>query len=229
MTIQLVPPRSSARPTLDLAPGLGLTLARTHEACGPARRLFALWLASRMSGPVIWIAPSWEKDRLNPDGMTAFADPARFVFVSPRRAEDLLWTVEETLRSGAVPLVVADLPGAPALTPVRRMHLAAEAARDTAGARPLGLLLTPGDGGAQGVETRWAHGADPSGRPPQLAVDPGPGPNRPGGPVAGHAGQGRHGGFPSVRGLIRTEDESVACKTRRRESKKKPHADITNS
>lgn len=155
MTIQLVPPRSSARPTLDLAPGLGLTLARTHEACGPARRLFALWLASRMSGPVIWIAPSWEKDRLNPDGMTAFADPARFVFVSPRRAEDLLWTVEETLRSGAVPLVVADLPGAPALTPVRRMHLAAEAARDTAGARPLGLLLTPGDGGAQGVETRW--------------------------------------------------------------------------
>ncbi|MBB94094.1 MAG: hypothetical protein CML68_05750 [Rhodobacteraceae bacterium] len=132
-----------------------LPLARVHEACGPARRTFALWLAGRMTGPVVWIAPSWEAGRLNPDGMIAFADPARFLFVSPRRSEDLLWACEESLRAGAVPLVVADLPGAPALTPVRRMHLAAEAARDTTGTSPLGLLLTPGDGGAQGVETRW--------------------------------------------------------------------------
>ncbi|WP_428928437.1 ImuA family protein [Marinibacterium sp. SX1] len=152
------------RPAQDLAPGLGpgLALARVHEACGPARRTLAAWLAGRMRGPVIWIAPSWEKDRLNPDGLLAFADPARFLFVAPRRAEDLLWACEEALRAGAAPLVVADLPGAPALTPVRRMHLAAETARDSRGLAPLGLLLTPGTGGAQGVETRWhmapAHG-----------------------------------------------------------------------
>ncbi|MEM8731931.1 MAG: hypothetical protein AAGF79_18620 [Pseudomonadota bacterium] len=149
----------ASRPALDLAPnqaaGLHLALARVHEACGPARRTFALWLAGQMAGPVIWIAPDWESDRLHPDGMTAFADPSRFLFVTPKRTEDLLWSTEEVLRAGAVSLVVADLPGAPALTPVRRMHLAAEAARDTMGQSPLGLLLTPGQGGAQGVETRW--------------------------------------------------------------------------
>ncbi len=155
MTLQLLPSQSDTRPALDLAPDVRLALARVHEACGPARRTFAMWLAGRMTGPVIWIAPSWERDRPHPDGMIAFADPARFIFVSPRRTEDLLWSVEESLRAGAVPLVVADLPGTPALTPVRRMHLAAETARDSTGHSPLGLLLTPGEGGAQGVETRW--------------------------------------------------------------------------
>lgn len=156
MPTQLLPSRSDdTRPRLDLAPELGLALARVHEACGPARRCFALWLAGRMTGPVIWIAAEWETDRLNPDGMIAFADPGRFLFVTPKRTEDLLWATEEALRAGAVPLVVADLPGAPALTPVRRMHLAAETARETLGHSPLGLLLTPGTGGAQGVETRW--------------------------------------------------------------------------
>ncbi|SEJ58063.1 protein ImuA [Cribrihabitans marinus] len=146
--------RDRAAPHLSPAPGVSLRLARTHEACGPARRSFALWIAGRMTGPVLWISPDWEVDRPNPDGMLPFADPARFVFVHPRRSEDLLWCAEEALRAGAVPLVVADLPGAPALTPVRRLHLAAEQG-GTQGSAPLGLLLTPGDGGAQGIESRW--------------------------------------------------------------------------
>ena len=141
-------------PMLDLHPEIALPLMRVHEACGPSRRTFAMWLAGQTRGPVLWISPLWGADQPNPDGICAFADPGRFIFVAPRRGEDLLWCVEEVLRAGAVSLVVADLPTPPALTPVRRLHLAAEtgAAR---GICTLGLLLTPGDGGAQGAETRW--------------------------------------------------------------------------
>jgi protein ImuA len=154
----------AAGPALHLGADARLSLMRVHEACGPARRTLAIWLAGLTQGPVIWIAPDRQPDAPNPDGMMAFADPARFLFVAPRRDTDLLWCAEEVLRAGAVALMVADLPGPPGLTAVRRMHLAAEAGARHAATPPLGLLLTPGDGGAPGVETRWymapAHAGD---------------------------------------------------------------------
>ena len=157
------PPALSLLPDL---PDLRLPLARVHEACGPARVRLALWLGAQTQGPILWVAPDWMRDQLNPCGVTKVLDPARLIFVRPCRPEDILWSMEEILRAGSVALAVAELPGLPNLTQIRRMHLAAETgAREGAGHTPLGLLLTPGEGGAPGVETRWHLAPDHAAHP----------------------------------------------------------------
>jgi len=134
---------------------LRLRRARVHEAHGPARHTLALMLAWAMTGPLFWVAPAWVPDRLYPSGlMNLGVNPGRITFVHARHATDILWTLEEILRSGAVALVVGDLPGPPGLTPMRRMQLAAEAGAEASGRPPLGLILTP-EGGAAGAESRW--------------------------------------------------------------------------
>lgn len=157
----------STRPPLQVMGEMALTPARLHEFCGPARHLLALITAAATQGPVFWISPAWSADRLNPDGMAALVGPERFTFLTPKHPVDLLWCLEEVLRSGAVPLAVAELPDLPGLTPVRRLHLAAEQGAGAGRGAPLGLILTSGEGGAPGVESRW-----------HLAPDHGPGQRR---------------------------------------------------
>lgn len=138
--------------TLVLAPEVGLARARAHEVCGPARTVFAALVAARMTGPVFWLHPAWAGERPTGSGLAGFVDPGRIVFGAPGHAREILWAARQALQSGQVPLVVMELPEPPGLTPVRRLHLAAERG---AAAAPLALLLTPDPGGAAGVESRW--------------------------------------------------------------------------
>ncbi|MDB3912780.1 hypothetical protein N9381_13595, partial [Paracoccaceae bacterium] len=139
-----------AQPALNVFQDIALQHARVHECCGQARVFFAMLVAAKVNGPVFWIAPKWQRDHLNPDGMHPYVKPQNFTFINPDRPEDTLWVMEEALRCCAVPLVVADLPTPPSLTAVRRLHLAAENNTGQNTNAPLGLLLTHGEGGAPG-------------------------------------------------------------------------------
>jgi protein ImuA len=142
-----------------LAETLALAQGRAHEFCGPARRVLAAWLAG-WDAPVLWLRLRHNPDRLCPQGLLDWATPEGLVVAEAPREADLLACAEEGLRSGACALVVADLAVPVAMTPLRRLHLAAEVGLARRRARNLGsglhaLVLTPADGGTPGVESRW--------------------------------------------------------------------------
>ena len=145
-----------SRATVTLLEDMTLTVARAHEFCGNARRTLALLTAKRTAGTVLWIASRYQRSRLNPEGLLDWVNPGRLLFVAVNQVEDLFWTAEESLRSGIVPLTILDLQRPAALTPVRRLHLAAEAGQQRGQVLPICLLLVPGQGGAMGVESRWS-------------------------------------------------------------------------
>ncbi|MBN8633249.1 MAG: hypothetical protein J0L76_20635, partial [Rhodobacterales bacterium] len=92
-----------------LAGDLALQRGRVHELCGPSRLILAARIMAKCQGPVVWIRPGWVAERLNAAGLQPLADPARLLLVQAPRDESLLWAAEETLRSGAAPLVIAEL------------------------------------------------------------------------------------------------------------------------
>ncbi|MRX50773.1 hypothetical protein GI374_10005 [Paracoccus sp. S-4012] len=144
----LLPAAPTSAGQVELAPGLGFAAGRVHELTGPARRTLALMLAARVEGPVVWIGPGNPGEGLMPQGVARWTLPERLLTVAARRAEDRLWAVEESLRSRAAGLVVAELDSPCGLTPVRRLLLAGE------GGRAMALLLTP-EGITPGTESRW--------------------------------------------------------------------------
>lgn len=130
-----------------------LTLIRSgrmHEVTGAGRRAFAAVLAGRLSGPVLWVQESRLADTLCPQGLQPFFDPMRLVLARPIGSLAVLQVTEEALRSGAAPLVIAELAEAADLTASRRLQLAA----GTGGSRGLCLLpearIRP-----NAAETRW--------------------------------------------------------------------------
>lgn len=144
----------------DTAPSdpLNLLRARVHEAEGRGRRAFALFQAVRHQGPLVWILPSHVPElpmlRGLPEGVGV-----RLHLIRPEGEVDLLWCVEEALRSVPIALVIAEPEKPLSLTAGRRLQLAAEAGRTT------GLMLTRQDAGSNATETRWRCEALPSPSP----------------------------------------------------------------
>lgn len=167
-------------PALDEAlPWGGLPRAALHEvlaADGGAAAGFCAGLLARLAGgtgTVLWCRRGYGR-RLYGPGLTAFGlDPARLIVVRGRNATDVLWVMEEALRSGALAAVLGEAGGL-TVTAARRLQLAAE------GGATAALLLRAGDDeDASPAVTRWrvaaAPGARAEGRPgvgrPRWRVD----------------------------------------------------------
>jgi len=150
-------------PALDGAlPWGGLPRAALHEvlaADGGAAAGFCAGLLARFAaegGTVLWCRRG--RRRLYGPGLAAFGlDPARLVVVRGRTAAEVLWVMEEALRSGALAAVLGEA-GDLSMTAARRLQLAAED-----GATAALLLRAEGDGGSSPAVTRWRVDAAPGG------------------------------------------------------------------
>ena len=154
-------------PVLDAALGGGLPRACLQEVIpadgGAAAAGFAAFLLSRLAGQagergrgVLW-ACLGEGD-LYPPGLASFGlDPGAMILLSAPSPAELLWAMEEALRSPALAGVVGEVDRLD-LTAGRRLQLAAAAGGG------VGLLLLRADRPAAAVSPaalRWRVGAGP--------------------------------------------------------------------
>ena len=151
----------------SVLPRGGLPRGCLHEivAADPSAAAsgFAAVLLARLAGDggsVVWCrrGPGLHGPKLYGPGLAAFGlDLRRLLVVRARREIDVLWAMEEGLRSGAVSAVLGEVAAAPPIA-LRRLQLAAETGGTT------GLLLRPlGASVAAGsATTRWRVASVPS-------------------------------------------------------------------
>ena len=151
-------------PDLDaVLPEGGLARGAVHEAMGAAAGGFAAMIAGRLAGAVLWCRDAADRTMLYGPGLKAYGlSPVRVIVAHCRDRTDLLWAMEEGLRTKNLAAVVGEPPGTVDLTASRRLQLAAE----TGGG--LGIVINA-KGGAKGgfaasaLESRWRIDAVPAG------------------------------------------------------------------
>ena len=122
---------------LDSAlPWGGLPQATLHEINGTAAAMgFTAALAGRLAGskPILWCRSSRnETGSIYGPGLLSFGlNPEQVVFVETKKKQELLWAMEEGLRSGQPALVIGEVE-AVSLVASRRLQLAAEVGGVTA-------------------------------------------------------------------------------------------------
>jgi protein ImuA len=154
-------------PSIDaVLPAGGLPPAHLHEIvaadAGSSAAGFTAVLLARLAGDngtILWVRRDYgtRGSTLYGPGVAAFGlDLRRLLVVRARRETDLLWTMEEGLRSGAVSAVVGEIAAASPIA-LRRLQLAAEVGGAT------GMLLRPGTALADSWTTsRWRVASAPS-------------------------------------------------------------------
>jgi protein ImuA len=119
-------------------PGGGLARGALHEILGAggdeedgaAAAGFAAGILARLGGrPVLWCLK--RPDLYGPGLLAHGLDPARLVLVGAPRDEDILWAVEEGLRTPGLAAVVGEIGRLP-MVAARRLQLAAERSGVTA-------------------------------------------------------------------------------------------------
>ena len=169
---------------VDAALGGGLEggilheIAAAREAEAAAASGFALLLAARTSGPVVWIAEDmalYESGAPYGPGLEDLGlNPERFIMVAAPKARDVLWAVEEALSCRGMGTVIGEIRQASLdLTATRRLSLAA----GRRGAVALLLRSAPGQE-ASAAATRWIVKTMPSKGAKPRAMTLGPGPPR---------------------------------------------------
>lgn len=133
--------------------GVVLQTRRVHEVCGMAADTFAVMMAARLDGPLVWIGHEKQVSSLAPTALQDFLDPARMITVACQTRKETLWAAEQALRCGGAPGalvgVIIELNMGPDLTESRRLQLAAEAGRS------LGLVLIGKAAQSSAAQTRW--------------------------------------------------------------------------
>jgi len=152
-------------------------IAAAREAEAAAASGFALLLAARTSGPVVWIAEDmalYESGVPYGPGLDDLGlNPERFIMVAAPKSRDVLWAVEEALSCRGMGTVIGEIRQASLdLTATRRLSLAA-------GRRSAVALLVRSAPGrdASAAATRWIVKAEPRAAKPR-AMTLGPGPPR---------------------------------------------------
>ncbi len=129
--------------------GVILQNGRVHEACGTAADAFAVVVAAKLDGPLVWIGRGGQISSLAPTALQAFFDPARLVTAMCESRKQVLWATEQALRCGGVAGVICEMGMGPDLKESRRLQLAAEAGR------ALGLVLIGRAAQSSAAQTRW--------------------------------------------------------------------------
>ena len=141
---------------IEFAPNIYLKIGKIHEICGPAKIRIATLVSAKTKGLIVWIRPNWENSTINTDGISDWFSPNQLLLINAKSKNDLLFATEEVLRSGISEVTITELPVIPSALQMRRIRLAINSGIKLNNTKkPLSLILSPNEGGATNIESRW--------------------------------------------------------------------------